>query len=162
GAYSSIVTRNAGWLGDVGVPVTTGNSFTVVAALDLLVRAARHVGIPLGDVTVAVLGATGAIGRALAIELGPLVGGLLLARNPAHPRQSLARVRRVAGEVVAHMAGRRSAGRLGARVAASRGVPPSALAARLEAEGSIALTAHAAPDLAGAAVVVAATSSTGS
>lgn len=165
GAYTSIVTRNAAWLPDLGVPVTTGNSFTVVAALDLVLRAARSRGVPLGRATVAIVGATGAIGRALALELGPTVGALLLCGNPAHPEKSRERLARVAEDVVAHLAGRPPAGAQGllaARVLGSAGEAPSALAARLVRAGVIALDASAAPDLGGAAVVVAATSSTGS
>ncbi len=165
GAYTSIVTRNATWLPDVGVPVTTGNSFTVVAALDLILRAARSLDVPIERATVAIVGATGAIGRALALELGPLVGALILCGNPAHPDKSRERLARVAEDVVAHLAGRPAAqrsGRLAARVASAEGVPPAALAARLVREGDIVLAAHPSPDLGGAAVVVAATSSTGS
>jgi predicted amino acid dehydrogenase len=164
GAYSSVVTRNGAWLGDVGVPLTTGNSFTVVAALDLMLASARRRDLALGTATVAVVGATGAIGRALAIELGPHVGRLVLTGNPAHPASSRARLDRVAEDVVAHLGGRRAPaaitlGHLAGRVAEQNGAPPQEIAARLVAEGRITPCTDALPDLTSASMVFAATSS---
>jgi acetylornithine/succinyldiaminopimelate/putrescine aminotransferase/acyl-CoA synthetase (AMP-forming)/AMP-acid ligase II/predicted amino acid dehydrogenase/acyl carrier protein len=164
GAYSSIVTRNGAWLGDVGVPITTGNSFTVVAALDLMLAAARRRDFSLASATVAVVGATGAIGRALAIELGPHVGRLVLTGNPAHPESSRARLDRVAEDVVAHLGGRRSApeiamGELALRVAEESSAPLGELARRLVTEGRIVPSVETLPDLTSASIVFTATSS---
>ena len=64
GAFTSVV-------GDAGVtianaleiPVTTGDSFTVAMAVQAIRDAAKVMDIKMGDATVAVVGATGAIGR---------------------------------------------------------------------------------------------------
>src|SRR5262249_38677483 len=67
GAFTSVV-------GDAGItisrqlsiPVTTGDSYTVAVAVQATCEAARVMDIPLEDATVAVVGATGAIGAAAA------------------------------------------------------------------------------------------------
>ncbi len=67
GAFTSVV-------GDAGItvaralsiPVTTGNSYTVAASARIVEEAAEKRGISLEKSTVAVLGATGSIGKALA------------------------------------------------------------------------------------------------
>ncbi|MEW6084398.1 MAG: shikimate dehydrogenase [Chloroflexota bacterium] len=67
GAFTSVV-------GDAGitianaldVPVTTGDSYTVMVAVDALREAARIMDIPFHSSTVAVVGATGAIGQVCA------------------------------------------------------------------------------------------------
>ena len=104
GAYTSIVTGGGLHLADTGVAITTGNSLTVVAATELVLQATRALGVPLAQRTVAVVGATGSIGRAVAIELAPHVGGLLLVGNPAHPQAAAARLRRVRIDIVRHLA----------------------------------------------------------
>jgi fatty aldehyde-generating acyl-ACP reductase len=79
GAFMSVV-------GDAGmtvarhldIPVTTGHSFTVATALEALEAGARCKGVRLESSTVAVIGATGSIGRACAELLAPAVGGLVL------------------------------------------------------------------------------------
>jgi len=47
----------------VNVPVTTGDSYTVVSAVEAMKKAAEIMGIDLPGATLAVVGATGAIGR---------------------------------------------------------------------------------------------------
>lgn len=68
GAYTSVV-------GDAGatiakrldIPVTTGDSYTVTMAVEAVKEAARVMDIELHEATVAVVGATGAIGRTCAL-----------------------------------------------------------------------------------------------
>jgi predicted amino acid dehydrogenase len=79
GAYTSVV-------GDAGitiakaldVPVTTGDSFTVLVAVDAIREAACVMDIPLGGATAAVVGATGAIGQICAELLAEDVERLYL------------------------------------------------------------------------------------
>jgi fatty aldehyde-generating acyl-ACP reductase len=79
GAFMSVV-------GDAGVtvaryldiPVTTGHSLTVATALEALKAGAHCKGVRLESSTVAVIGATGSIGRACAELLAPAAGGLVL------------------------------------------------------------------------------------
>jgi fatty aldehyde-generating acyl-ACP reductase len=79
GAYTSVV-------GDAGVtiaerldmPVTTGDSYTIVIAVDAIREAARIMEHPLEAATVAVVGATGAIGKTCAEMLARECGRLIL------------------------------------------------------------------------------------
>ncbi len=90
GAFTSAV-------GDAGVtvaqalniPVTTGDSCTVAATVALVEDVARRFERPLHRLTVAVVGATGAIGRAVARMLAPRAARLLLL---SRHRRSLAQV----------------------------------------------------------------------
>ncbi len=83
GAFTSVV-------GDAGVtianeldiPVTTGDSFTVAMAVQAIRDAARVMGIKIEDATVAIVGATGAIGHVCAELLaGEAARVLLVARD---------------------------------------------------------------------------------
>jgi fatty aldehyde-generating acyl-ACP reductase len=83
GAFSGVV-------GDAGVtlaqrssiPVTTGNSLTIAAGVQSLLRAARELEIDLQQATVVVVGATGSIGSACVQLLAPHVAHVvLMARN---------------------------------------------------------------------------------
>jgi predicted amino acid dehydrogenase len=79
GAFTSVV-------GDAGmtianaldVPVTTGDSYTVIVAVESIREAARAMDVPLGGATAAVVGATGAIGRVCAELLADDVDRLYL------------------------------------------------------------------------------------
>src|SRR5512134_406215 len=79
GAYTSVV-------GDAGitiaealdVPVTTGDSFTVLVAVDALREAACMMDIPLSGATAAIVGATGTIGQVCAELLAEDVERLYL------------------------------------------------------------------------------------
>ena len=79
GAFTSVV-------GDAGVtianqldiPVTTGDSYTVALAVQAIRDAARIMDISMQDATVAVVGATGAIGRVCAELLAAEAAELLL------------------------------------------------------------------------------------
>lgn len=94
GAFTSVV-------GDGGItiaeraplPVTTGNSYTVATAIEGTVRACEQVGIVPGESVLAVVGATGSIGRTCAKMLAPEFGRtLLIGRN-------LERTRALADEI---------------------------------------------------------------
>lgn len=79
GAFTSVV-------GDAGVtiaqrldiPVTTGDSYTVVMAVEAIREAALVMNTPMRDATVAVVGATGAIGKTCAELLAEECGKLIL------------------------------------------------------------------------------------
>ena len=83
GAFTSVV-------GDAGVtianaldiPVTTGDSYTIAMAVQAIREAARVMDIKMEEATVAIVGATGAIGRVCAELLaGDAARTLLLARD---------------------------------------------------------------------------------
>lgn len=83
GAFTSVV-------GDAGVtiakgldiPVTTGDSYTVMMAVQAIREAAKVMDIKISDATVAVVGATGSIGRVCAeLIAGEAARTLLIARD---------------------------------------------------------------------------------
>jgi acetylornithine/succinyldiaminopimelate/putrescine aminotransferase/predicted amino acid dehydrogenase len=178
GAFTSIVTRGGLDVSREGVAITTGNSFTAVAAAEAIGQALLALDMGLGPhIGAAVVGATGAIGRAMALLLGEDIGRLLLVGNPDQvPEVARRRLLAVAVDTCRHLAirhaqGRRfAAGSLGARlVAAHAGGPdpdaPADVYARivehLERAGALRLTTSLGEVLPAAAVVVTATSATG-
>ncbi|MDA0167606.1 aminotransferase class III-fold pyridoxal phosphate-dependent enzyme [Solirubrobacter taibaiensis] len=103
GAFTSIVTANATALRERGIPLTTGNAFTVAAALEALERGANTRGTTLADAHVGVVGATGAIGRGVALLLAERCARLTIVGNPAGGDRSLARLRATARDIAAHL-----------------------------------------------------------
>lgn len=85
GAYTSVVGDGGLTIAQaLEVPVTTGDSYTVALTVRTLLEAGRQMGIAVGEATLAVVGATGAIGSACARMLAPQVGRLILVgRRPA-------------------------------------------------------------------------------
>lgn len=101
GAYTSVVTQGGLSLkGDGLPPLTTGNSYTVVASRQTVRLAAAERGWSLPTRTIAVIGAGGAIGQALSILLSRDAGRLILLGNPAHAEESRQRLLQVAGRIV--------------------------------------------------------------
>jgi acetylornithine/succinyldiaminopimelate/putrescine aminotransferase/acyl-CoA synthetase (AMP-forming)/AMP-acid ligase II/predicted amino acid dehydrogenase/acyl carrier protein len=101
GAYTSVVTQGGLSLRQDGIPpLTTGNSYTVIAARQTIKLAAEERGWTLPRRTVAVVGAGGAIGQALSVLLARDAGRLILLGNPQHPEQSRERLLQVAGRIV--------------------------------------------------------------
>jgi predicted amino acid dehydrogenase len=89
GAFTGVV-------GDAGVtinerspiPVTTGNSLTIVAGLQSLFRGAREMGVDPAGATAVVIGATGSIGSACVRLIAPKVKRVVLvARNETRLRK---------------------------------------------------------------------------
>jgi predicted amino acid dehydrogenase len=79
GAYTSVVGDGGVTLARMlDIPVTTGDSYTVVLALRALFDLGDRMGIDPGRATAAVVGATGAIGSACARLLAPQVSQLIL------------------------------------------------------------------------------------
>ncbi len=79
GAYTSVVGDAGLTIADrVALPVTTGDSFTIMMAVEAVRRAAEVMGIPLHEATAAVVGATGAIGSVCAQMLADDVADLIV------------------------------------------------------------------------------------
>jgi predicted amino acid dehydrogenase len=99
GAFTSVV-------GDAGVtiaraldvPVTTGDSYTIALAVQAIQEAARRMEIPIKEATVAVVGATGAIGRVCAELLAGEAARLLLIARDVDRLEALRDRLRVRGE----------------------------------------------------------------
>ncbi|HWI60628.1 MAG TPA: aminotransferase class III-fold pyridoxal phosphate-dependent enzyme [Symbiobacteriaceae bacterium] len=173
GAYTSVVTKGGLRLKDPGVAITTGNSYTVVAAVDSVYKAVTELGTRLSDATFAVVGATGSIGRSVSILMAEEIHRLMLIGNPERPEQSRKRLLKVAADVVQHLAAVHREGKafthgtIGAAMLRLGPVPapdaePAALeqvALALEAKGHLIITTDINAMLPQADLVVTATSS---
>jgi len=111
GAYTAIVSRSGRALTHLGVPLTTGNSYTVVAAIEALLEASTRLGADLARCTAAVVGATGSIGRGTALLLAPDVQRLILIGNPRSGAKAYERLLVVAAEVAQWVVAERDRGR---------------------------------------------------
>src|SRR5260221_2463306 len=79
GAYTSVVGDAGQTIADrLALPVTTGDSYTIMVAVEAVRKAAEVMGIPLAGATAAVVGATGAIGNVCAQMLANDVAELIL------------------------------------------------------------------------------------
>ncbi len=113
GAFTSVVTRGGKSLAGRGTPVTSGNSFTAVASAEAvrLAMQQREQSLSAGC-QLAIAGATGSVGRALAMLLAGDVGRLCLIGNPQGDRELvLARLRSVAVGVCRQLADEATHGR---------------------------------------------------
>lgn len=79
GAFTSVVGDGGITIAkNLNIPVTTGDSYTIAVAVKAIHEAAQIMGIPLNEATVAVIGATGAIGAVSAEMLAPDARKMLL------------------------------------------------------------------------------------
>lgn len=79
GAFTSVVGDAGVSIADrLAVPVTTGDSYTIAIAVESIQRAAELMGISVGGASVAVVGATGAIGQVCAELLSEQAAHLTL------------------------------------------------------------------------------------
>ena len=139
GAYTSVVSGGGIDLPETGAFLTTGNTYTVVTGCEAIEIALAKLGRRLEGSVVAIVGASGAIGRSLALLLADRVTGLILIGNPARPA---AQSRRALIEVAA------AAVRRAARSVASGGSPLSeTLAARVASLGGAKLADRPLEDL---------------
>jgi predicted amino acid dehydrogenase len=178
GAFTSVVTRGGLDVAREGIPVTTGNSYTAVASVEAVAIAMETLGQGFGPhLSAAIVGAGGAIGRAVALLLAEDVGRLVLIGNPDRAfAVTYRRLLTVAAEVCRHLAARHGEGyhfrhgSLGSRIVAAHGGYPDpdapieqllTLADRLTATGAFVLTNRMDNVLPEADLVVTATSATG-
>ncbi len=106
GAYTSVVSRGGLHLRKEGVPVTTGNSYTVVSAVNAVEKVSQEINLPLSQSRVSVVGATGAIGGAASLLLAGRVAGLNLIGNPRHPEKAYKRLLKGCARIYKHLAKR--------------------------------------------------------
>lgn len=79
GAFTSVVGDGGITVAkNLDIAVTTGNSYTVATAVEGAIDGARRMGIALGGARVAIVGASGSIGRTCALLLAPQVGSIAL------------------------------------------------------------------------------------
>ncbi|MBB3587509.1 aminotransferase class III-fold pyridoxal phosphate-dependent enzyme [Sphingomonas sp. BK481] len=163
GGYCSIACGGGSDLAGSGVPVTTGNSYTAIAAVDAMAAACDRLDRPLDKAVVGIVGGGGSVGLGLAYLMAERVSRIVLVGNPGHRRASLARLRSAAAAIAAALiAGRDGvSGDLARRALAYHdrtGADAAAVANWLILAGDVELAAdHAA--LAACDVVFTATSS---
>lgn len=174
GGFTSVVTQGGRKVLHRGVAITSGNSFTVVSAIDAVQMACRQLGKSLADSRVAVVGAGGSIGSAVVQLLLPQVNQLVLVGNQANAGKSLRRITTsVAGALERHLRQRNDATALAATLVSSAlahgldGQDSEALAACVEdwlntgCHHGLQFTMDIGAGLADADIVVCATSATG-
>ena len=114
GAFTSIVTGGGASVTGRGVPVTSGNTLTTVSAVTAIERVASRVGVDISSARVAVIGASGSIGRLASLMLARRVGHLTLVGNAqnTHATKLLDRVETEVIEVLAQNVTTMRGGRL--------------------------------------------------
>lgn len=90
GAFTSVVGDAGKTIADrLDIPVTTGDSYTVTMAVDALREAARVMDLPMREATVAVVGASGSIGKTCALLLAGESARLILVGRNIEPLEAL-------------------------------------------------------------------------
>jgi predicted amino acid dehydrogenase len=98
GGFTSIISRGGQDLCGTDITITNGNTLTSVMTVTAVEEAARKVGLDLRRATVAVIGATGSIGRLVSLLLAARVGAITLIGNHGNP-DALKRCHAVADEI---------------------------------------------------------------
>ncbi|HWP96932.1 MAG TPA: aminotransferase class III-fold pyridoxal phosphate-dependent enzyme [Syntrophomonadaceae bacterium] len=100
GALTSVVSRGGRDLQNKGVAITSGNSLTVVIALEALYKGAIEMKIDIQKARAAVVGATGSIGRACALLLSEEACNIVLLGNSKARLTSQRRLKGLAGDIL--------------------------------------------------------------
>ncbi|MDI6689492.1 MAG: shikimate dehydrogenase [Actinomycetota bacterium] len=97
GAFTALVGNGGRRIADrIDIAVTTGNTYTIVTAIEGIKRAAAVMDINLSEACLTVVGATGSIGSACAQCLAPEVGELrLVGRNMERLEYLVGEVKRI-------------------------------------------------------------------
>lgn len=98
GAFTAVASMGGLYLKNEGVPITTGNSYTVVSAVDAVNWATEKLQVDRNSNTAAVVGAAGSIGRGISLLLSETVPRLILIGNPNNQTSS-ERLHLVAAEI---------------------------------------------------------------
>jgi len=98
GAFTAVASMGGLYLKNEGVPVTTGNSYTVVSAVDAVNTATDKLHLDRSKLTAGIVGATGSIGKGISLLLSETVPRLLLIGNPNNNTSS-ERLHLVAAEI---------------------------------------------------------------
>lgn len=113
GALTSVATRGGRAVQGRNVAITSGNSFTVLMAMEALYQGAQKMRKDFDQVRGAVVGASGSIGRTCSLMLSERVPHITLLGNADHPVSSKNRLHSLAAEVIALAVKRRNAGEYG-------------------------------------------------
>ncbi|MGD8911798.1 MAG: aminotransferase class III-fold pyridoxal phosphate-dependent enzyme [Candidatus Thiodiazotropha sp.] len=102
GGFTSIVSSGGSALTGDGAWITSGNTLTSVLAFGGIEEITRRVGMDLSQASVAVVGATGAIGRLVSLLLSGRIGSLRLVGNASNA-DALERCEAIADEIYTHL-----------------------------------------------------------
>lgn len=103
GAYTSVVSRGGLRLKRMGIPITTGNSYTVLSAMEALGYASEKLNQSLENTIASVVGGTGAIGRAISFLLAETTHRLYLIGNPNNPESAHRRLLKNCAQIYKHL-----------------------------------------------------------
>jgi acetylornithine/succinyldiaminopimelate/putrescine aminotransferase/predicted amino acid dehydrogenase len=112
GGYTSVVVPNLRALLKLDVSLTTGNSYTVVSAIDAAVEAASITGSHLENSRVTIVGGGGSIGSALASLLAERVASLALVTREGDSAAMRSRYAVILARMIRHVSRRRRQGAL--------------------------------------------------
>ncbi len=98
GAFTAVASMGGLYLKNEGVPITTGNSYTVVAAVDAVNTATEKLRMDRSRLTAGIVGAAGSIGKGISLLLSETVPRLVLIGNPNN-KTSSERLHLVAAEI---------------------------------------------------------------
>jgi acetylornithine/succinyldiaminopimelate/putrescine aminotransferase/predicted amino acid dehydrogenase len=98
GAFTAVASMGGLYLKNEKVPITTGNSYTVVSAVDAVTTASEKLCVDRAETTAAIVGAAGSIGRGISLLLSETVPRLILIGNPNNQTSS-DRLHQVAAEI---------------------------------------------------------------
>jgi acetylornithine/succinyldiaminopimelate/putrescine aminotransferase/predicted amino acid dehydrogenase len=126
GGFTSIVSQGGSALAGDGVWVTSGNTLTSVMAVKGIEEITRRLGVDLSKARVAVVGATGAIGRLVSLLIADRVGSMTLVGNASNT-DAMERCHYIADEIYASLLADHGHGLNGS----SRKEPSGELARRL-------------------------------
>ena len=98
GAFTAVASMGGLYLKNEKIPITTGNSYTVVSAVDAVNTATEKLHIDRSQTTAAIVGAAGSIGRGISLLLSETVPRLILIGNPNNQTSS-DRLHLVAAEI---------------------------------------------------------------
>jgi predicted amino acid dehydrogenase len=102
GGFTSIVSSGGSSMTGDGAWVTSGNTLTSTMAVAGIEEITQRVGMDLSQASVAVVGATGAIGRLVSLMLADRVGSLRLVGNASNA-DAMERCEAIADEVYTHL-----------------------------------------------------------
>jgi acetylornithine/succinyldiaminopimelate/putrescine aminotransferase/predicted amino acid dehydrogenase len=102
GGFTSIISQGGDALTGKGVSITSGNTLTSIMAVAGIEDIVKRVGIDLSQASVAVVGATGAIGRLVSLLIADRVGSLTLVGNASNT-DALDRCQAIADEIYASL-----------------------------------------------------------
>ncbi|OAS88284.1 MULTISPECIES: aminotransferase class III-fold pyridoxal phosphate-dependent enzyme [Metabacillus] len=102
GAYTSIVTRGGYDLLDQNITLTTGNTLTIITAVEALIESAKKKGHDINTAKIGILGANGSIGKKCAMILAQTTSNITLIGRNSNPTKNIERLKQLANLIYVH------------------------------------------------------------